>query len=87
MVVQTLIAFTLNQALDPYFRDKTKPVPQLQIIETLGQNCDNVGVNSMQQIGATEVHQQHQVFEYFGTAGRAMFTMFELTLAQPGGKI
>jgi len=52
MVVQTLIAFTLNQALDPYFRDKTKPV-----------------------------HQQHQVFEYFGTAGRAMFTMFELTLA------
>lgn len=52
MVVQTLIAFTLNQALDSYFRDKTKPV-----------------------------HQQHQVFEYFGTAGRAMFTMFELTLA------
>ena len=31
-----------------------------------------------------EVHQQHQVFEYFGTAGRAMFTMFELTLAKLG---
>lgn len=31
-----------------------------------------------------QVHQQHQVFEYFGTAGRAMFTMFELTLAQLG---
>lgn len=29
MVVQTLIAFTLNQALDSYFRDKTKPVLQL----------------------------------------------------------
>ncbi|CAJ1328722.1 unnamed protein product [Effrenium voratum] len=52
MVVQTLIAFTLNQALDAYFKDKSKPV-----------------------------HQQHQVFEYFGTTGRAMFTMFELTLA------
>ncbi|OLP87440.1 Sodium channel protein type 11 subunit alpha [Symbiodinium microadriaticum] len=52
MVVQTLIAFTLNQALDSYFKDKTKPV-----------------------------NEQHQVFEYFGTAGRAMFTMFELTLA------
>ena len=25
MVVQTLIAFTLNQALDSYFKDKTKP--------------------------------------------------------------
>jgi len=52
MVVQTLIAFTLNQALDGYFKDVTKPV-----------------------------NEQHEVFEYFGTAGRAMFTMFELTLA------
>ena len=34
-----------------------------------------------------QVHQQHQVFEYFGTTGRAMFTMFELTLARLGVRI
>ena len=28
MVVQTLIAFTLNQALDSYFRDQSKPAPR-----------------------------------------------------------
>ncbi len=85
-----------NGGADPdCFHTKPSPGPLLQgqdktsasvDYRTLGQNCDIVGVNWM-QLGAAEVHQQHQVFEYFGTAGRAMFTMFELTLAQPGGKI
>ena len=35
-------------------------------------------------MAANEVAQRLEVFEYFGTASRSMFTMFELTLAMLG---